>query len=318
MEFLFPVYAVLFTLVLPIGLLFWLWRTRARSRLCLATLSLLFAAALAALTTSILGLWYVVGVFWPVLYLIAFGAILVNRIRRRLPTAWLPSRAGEWALTSANILLIAVGSLIILRVVQARICPVPAINLSSPFNKGSYYVMSGGANAATNQHFPSPVGRYAVDITKLNKWGLRAAGLFPKNLYDYAIYGTDVVAPCSGEVIRTENSLPDRTPLHPDSRRQGSGGNHVVLFCQGYSVLIAHLQPGSVAVAVGAHVEAGHLLGQVGNSGNSIEPHLHIGAVRGRYLYDQPEGRLTSPMQPVPMIIRGKFLIKGDTLAAPD
>lgn len=80
--------------------------------------------------------------------------------------------------------------------------------------------------------------------------------------------------------------------------------------------LIAHLRPGSVVVAVGDQVKAGQLLGQVGNSGNSIEPHLHIGAVRGRYIYDRPHDEgAPAGLEPVPLLIEGKFLAKGDSLA---
>ena len=47
--------------------------------------------------------------------------------------------------------------------------------------------------------------------------------------------------------------------------------------------LYAHLQPGSVAVKAGDMVESGQLLGRVGSSGNSTEPHLHF------QVCDQPE-----------------------------
>lgn len=54
-------------------------------------------------------------------------------------------------------------------------------------------------------------------------------------------------------------------------------GNHVVVD-HGNGVFSAsgHLRRGSVAVTVGDHVGAGQLLGEVGNSGNSSEPHLHV------------------------------------------
>jgi murein DD-endopeptidase MepM/ murein hydrolase activator NlpD len=38
----------------------------------------------------------------------------------------------------------------------------------------------------------------------------------------------------------------------------------------------AHLQPGSPRVKVGDRVRRGQVLGLVGNSGNSTEPHLHF------------------------------------------
>jgi len=42
------------------------------------------------------------------------------------------------------------------------------------------------------------------------------------------------------------------------------------------SRIYAHLKAGSVAVKVGDVVEAGQVLGKLGSSGNSTEPHLHF------------------------------------------
>jgi murein DD-endopeptidase MepM/ murein hydrolase activator NlpD len=40
--------------------------------------------------------------------------------------------------------------------------------------------------------------------------------------------------------------------------------------------MYAHLQPGSLRVKVGDKVKAGQVLGLVGNTGNTSEPHLHF------------------------------------------
>ena len=54
-------------------------------------------------------------------------------------------------------------------------------------------------------------------------------------------------------------------------------GNHVgIEVAPRQFLFIGHLQPGSVAVAIGDHIVAGQLLGRVGNSGNSSEPHVHL------------------------------------------
>jgi len=54
------------------------------------------------------------------------------------------------------------------------------------------------------------------------------------------------------------------------------GGNHVILDCGGIFPLYAHLRCGSVRVRAGQRVASGEVLGMVGNSGASLQPHLHF------------------------------------------
>lgn len=56
----------------------------------------------------------------------------------------------------------------------------------------------------------------------------------------------------------------------------GPGGNYIVLKCGDVYPLYAHLKMGSVAVRAGDIVRKGDLLGKVGNSGSSLQPHLHF------------------------------------------
>jgi murein DD-endopeptidase MepM/ murein hydrolase activator NlpD len=44
----------------------------------------------------------------------------------------------------------------------------------------------------------------------------------------------------------------------------------------GLYAFYAHMQPGSVRVKVGDKVTRGQVLGLLGNTGNSTEPHLHF------------------------------------------
>ncbi|HEX2380373.1 MAG TPA: M23 family metallopeptidase, partial [Methyloceanibacter sp.] len=58
--------------------------------------------------------------------------------------------------------------------------------------------------------------------------------------------------------------------------------NHVVIGMEGgLSAVYAHLEPGSVRVKVGDQVEAGQVIGLLGNSGASLAPHLHFHVVNG-------------------------------------
>ena len=54
------------------------------------------------------------------------------------------------------------------------------------------------------------------------------------------------------------------------------GGNYVILKCGETYPLYAHLRNGSVRVCPGDMVRNGAVLGMVGNSGSSLQPHLHF------------------------------------------
>ena len=154
--------------------------------------------------------------------------------------------------------------------------PDDTVNFSFPLRGGTYYVAHGGSDVILNYHYNRPAQRYALDIVKLNAFGLRATGLYPKVLRRYLIFDDSVYSPVAGMVLRTVNDLPDLTPPERDS--EARAGNHVVIqpFGQDYYVLLAHLRKGTIRVREGERVQSGQLLGSIGNSGNTTEPHLHI------------------------------------------
>lgn len=96
----------------------------------------------------------------------------------------------------------------------------------------------------------------------------------------YPIYGEQVTAAGAGRVIATRNDLPDNTPvgtLPQPVTLDNAAGNYVVQSLPGRRyALYAHFQPGTVRVAPGDRVQAGQVLGLVGNSGNSDEARLHF------------------------------------------
>ena len=96
----------------------------------------------------------------------------------------------------------------------------------------------------------------------------------------YPIYGEQVTAAGAGRVIATRNDLPDNTPvgtLPQPVTLDNAAGNYVVQSLPGRRyALYAHFRPGTVRVAPGDRVQAGQVLGLVGNSGNSDEARLHF------------------------------------------
>jgi len=154
-----------------------------------------------------------------------------------------------------------------------------SLDLTFPLAAGAYAVLQGGDNLITNPFHASSGNPYAVDLTKLNAAGNRAKGVAPRDLNAYAIFGETLHSPCSGRVLRLRDGMPDNVPGEVDTQRPE--GNFILLECAEAQVLMAHLRQGSVRVAAGERVTTGQRLGDIGNSGNTLEPHLHIEAKMG-------------------------------------
>jgi hypothetical protein len=184
-----------------------------------------------------------------------------------------------------------------------------ALDLQPPLSGGRIVVGHGGSKAILNYHAVVPAQRYALDILGLDGT-TRADGLYPDDLTAYAIWGRPVIAPCAGSVVSVESSLADVPPGVPNAKKEDAAGNHVILRCGAYQVVLAHLQRGSVTVEAGASVDVGVRLGLAGNSGNTSEPHLHIHAVTGDAADRE---QLLWKGTGVPITFGGRFLVRGDT-----
>lgn len=149
---------------------------------------------------------------------------------------------------------------------------------------GLWWVGWGGESILQNYHAAAPSQRHALDLLVWRDGGT-FAGDGTAN-HDYFAWGQEILAPAAGTVVDVLDGLADNTPgvIIPQGH---PAGNHVVLQTGDSAyIYLAHMQEGSVAVSIGDVVEAGQVLGLVGNSGNSTEPHLHIHAQSIQDFYD--------------------------------
>ena len=268
------VWNILFiTILLPLVAIAMLWR-RPRRPFASWLATLVLAAGMAGMSV-LAAPWGWFGV--PLRFVIALLfviALVMSLLRQPQPDA---------APTSPfRILLMVLIGLFFgnaaIGVLLAHSIPSGPIDVGFPLTNGSYIVGQGGNGPAANYHAKDPAQRYAVDVMKLNRAGMRARGLYPDEASAYVIFGDSVVSPCDGTVIAAVDVFPDASRISLDTKNPA--GNHVVLRCGDVDVTLAHFQRGSVSVRKGASVTRGTPLGRAGNSGNSTEPHLHVHAER--------------------------------------
>lgn len=156
--------------------------------------------------------------------------------------------------------------------------PVPkadGVTLSPPFRGDDWLVLHGGNSFLVNNHHDYSEQRDALDLERVVNGKERVDNPGRKEVTSYASWGQPLYAPADGKVVKVVNDLPDNVlgdmaVVHP-------AGNHIVIdMGEGHFVLLAHLQRGSARVSVGDTVKTGQPIANVGNSGNTSQPHLHL------------------------------------------
>jgi hypothetical protein len=178
---------------------------------------------------------------------------------------------------------------------EAMMVETPAITvdtrsvavISAPLRGDSWLAANGPSNTSAHRRALLPVNgraqisqRFAIDWVELNADGTTHTGDAAENK-NYRAYGAEIHSVADGTVTETKDGIPQNSP-GANSRAvpitlETIGGNHVIVdIGEGRFAFYAHMQPGSLRVKVGDKVRRGDVLGLVGNSGNSTEPHLHF------------------------------------------
>ena len=209
-----------------------------------------------------------------------------------------------WFLFPLLLVAFVIVDLFLRRGLSRRGFPKEVLSIQA-FSSLLLYVGQGGNTPLLNHHWNHPQQRYALDLVGIDASGRRAKGYFPARKEAYICFGATIYSPLSGVVVKAENEYPDlkvgeMDPQHPY-------GNHLVLQSSEhpeYQLVLAHLMHQSITVKVGDTIQCGDILGRIGNSGNTSEPHLHIQAQKVE----------NESLKGIPLRIEGRFLMRNSLI----
>jgi hypothetical protein len=171
--------------------------------------------------------------------------------------------------------------------VESHVSKTKPIVISSPLRGKNWWTPNGPANDSIHRRiviaFANHLGlpeRFAVDWVQVGADGETFTGKESDN-HSYHAYGNDILAVADGKVVSIKDGIAENVPQSPKMAvpitLETIGGNNVVEdLGGGRYAFYAHMIPGSLAVKPGDQVKRGQILGKLGNSGNSSEPHLHF------------------------------------------
>lgn len=215
-----------------------------------------------------------------------------------------------WGLVTSffNLFLVSLVCIGLYTVSQGKFRPDKGVELSFPLKGKRFYIAHGGCNELVNHHCNTvPAQHFAIDVCQLTSIGLRGDSLIDiANLNSYPIFGRELYSPCSGTIVDVANHFPDQIPPKRDPNNPYGNFLAILKKDDGAVIILAHLKQGSILKNIGDEVKEGEFLAQIGNSGNTSEPHLHIHAVEENsddYFF-QGKG--------VPMFFESNFYVRND------
>jgi hypothetical protein len=172
--------------------------------------------------------------------------------------------------------------------IRGAVTPVSGANppsLSAPLHGDGYVAADGCCDSVRHVRALLPLDagfhlaqRFAIDWEQVDASGHVFRG-DPRSVHSYRIYGQPVYAVADGTVVASRNDLADQVPGKlPDGLPldEADGNFAIIELAPGVYALYAHMRRGSVSVNAGSRVRRGEQIGNVGNTGNTSAPHLHL------------------------------------------
>jgi murein DD-endopeptidase MepM/ murein hydrolase activator NlpD len=154
-------------------------------------------------------------------------------------------------------------------------------SIPMPLPTRKWYVGQGAFGLWTHQSV------HAYDLYIVDSSMEPASQIKSKTNHNYYCWEEDIVAPIQARVIRAQDGTVDNDPF--DDTRQGEA-NHICLDIGGNAGLkMLHFRQNTVTVEPGELLDAGTVIGKVGNSASYACPHFHFD------LWKLPNGKESMP-----------------------
>jgi peptidase M23-like protein len=199
----------------------------------------------------------------------------------------------------ATNVLVAIGTVFLaIQLVRIHTPPADPVAIDPPL-AGEWAMIAGGRSTLLSHHYLVANVSNAVDFVQLVEG--RGYDGDSKRAKAWYGFGEPVLAPADGTVVSVSDVHPDE-PVGEIGQTPGQG-NHIVLEIgdRRYAVL-AHLRQGSARVSKGERVRLGQQIAAVGDSGNSLAPHLHF------HVQDDPV--IDQQARTIPVVFRDVLLTR--------